>query len=155
MKTSTSVTVLVIAIVAIAGIVYFSRSATPRVVDEQNLSIPAAVTIAFRDELTKRAIENMNGNMPIEGFDVSLLLGAYPGGLLPEDFDGVASFNGIYRYTNGTIEYKATGNQFTSAEQTISDEGYETLLARVSKRLAFEIKNETDAMRLVNQLDTK
>lgn len=107
------------------------------------------VTEYFREEVYKKAVENMGGMMPIEGFDAGLLMGAY-GGLVPADFSGVETLEGHYEIQGSEVVFErdASADMISSAERTVSDEGYATLLNNISRRLqsSVETNGEVDAL---------
>ena len=119
--------------------------------DSQEDNIPAEIVEAFQNELVTRGVEKQG--QPIEGFDAFLLMQAFPG-LHKEDFDGVLAFEGKYTYENGEVVYERTADQFvTSAEQTVSNEGYRILLENVSVRLGVSVQNEGAAMDIIEELE--
>lgn len=106
----------------------------------------------FADEVFERGVAD--GVIPVEGFDAGLLLGEFPG-LTPEDFDNVETFEGIYSIEEGDVIYTRTVNQpVTSAERTVSKEGYATLLENLSRRLEFPVYNKENIDELLNMLET-
>lgn len=77
------------------------------------------------------------GGVPIEGFDAYLLMNAFPG-LIIKDFEAVTSLEGVYSVDSGELTYSRTQDgPVTSAEMTVSSDGYTTLLANLSLR--FEV----------------
>lgn len=92
--------------------------------------------------------------MPIEGYDAGLLMSAFPG-FLPQDFDGVESLEGKYKYDGSNINFeRKTDMPISSAERTISEDGYKTLLANVSSRLGMTIEDELDVDTLIDTINT-
>lgn len=92
------------------------------------------------------------GMIPIEGFDAGLLMGAFPG-LVPEDFNGVEAFEGVYSVKNNEIVFTRTHSQpISSAERTVSESGYSTLLQNVVTRLNREVRKDSDINALVSEL---
>jgi len=85
----------------------------------------------FRKDLIALGVERVG--QPIEGFDAFLLMQAFPG-LVASDFDGVETLEGRYEVRDGVIVFKRTQGR-SSAEQTVSGEGYATLLENLSVRL--------------------
>lgn len=105
----------------------------------------------FADRMFFVATE-ATGLIPVEGFDADLLMGAYPG-LVPADFVGVEAFEGHYELQGETIEFVRDQPQpVSSAERTISAEGYATLLENVSARLSRPVMTEADVDALVEFL---
>lgn len=104
----------------------------------------------FSKELTRAGVERVG--QPIEGFSASIYLEAFPG-IVEEDFDEVQSLEGVYKFDGSKLSYTRTkGQPITSAEDVISDKGYSTLLANLSKRLEVEIKNEADIATLLEKI---
>jgi len=104
----------------------------------------------FAEELQRAGVERVG--QPIEGFAASIYLEAFPG-FTEEDFDGVETFEGITKFINGKLGYeRIAGNPITSAEQTISNTGYQTLLTNFSKRVAVAVKTEADIAALLEKL---
>ena len=98
----------------------------------------------FASRVRDLAINNSGGLIPIEGYDADLLMGALPA-LEPGDFDDVETFEGIYRFRNGVVVFERTMEQpISTAERTISEEGYETLLEHLKRR--FSVTSEDDVL---------
>ena len=113
-------------------------------------STPSEFSGLFREELTFVEVERVG--QPIEGSDAFTLMNAFPG-FHDKDFDGVESLEGIYHYDDTGLSYKRTKSQpVTSAEQTISYEGYQTLLENVSQRLGIEVQHETSINAILEKL---
>lgn len=105
----------------------------------------------FQDKLYKTATDIMDA-MPIEGFDVQLYLSVYKN-MEQQDFDGVQAFEGVYEIQNGQAVFVRTKPQpVSSAQSTISDEGYVTLLKNISNRLELQVKTETGINTLIEVL---
>lgn len=104
----------------------------------------------FREELQRAGVERVGH--PIEGFNAFIYLEAFPG-FEESDFDGVQSLEGIYQLDGEKLEYVRTaGNLVTSAESTLSEEGYSTLLENFSKRVGIEVVSEEDIATLLEKL---
>ncbi|MFC1594946.1 hypothetical protein ACFL3E_00780 [Patescibacteria group bacterium] len=132
----TVITILII-IAGIAGFVYMD-------------SAQSDYSGIFREELQRAGVERVG--RPIEGFNAFIYLEAFPG-FEESDFDGVKSLEGIYKLENGELKYERTaGNTVTSAEETISDDGYRTLLQNFSKHVGVEVGTETDIATLLEKL---
>jgi hypothetical protein len=128
---------IVFILAAIAGIVFLDSSPT----DHSGL---------FKEELQRAGVERVGH--PIEGFNAFIYLEAFPG-FEEADFDNVKTLEGIYRIEGGKFKYVRTaGNPVTSAEETISEEGYKTLLQNFSKRVGVEVEAEVDIATLLDQL---
>src|SRR3989338_4954379 len=76
----------------------------------------------FMDEVVRLGVADVG--QPIEGFDYTILTMAFPG-LLPDDFNGVATVRS---------PGKAMVNMISSAERAVSEEGYKKLLENLSAR---------------------
>ncbi len=104
----------------------------------------------FSEELQRAGVERVG--MPIEGFSAFIYLEAFPG-FEESDFDGVQSLEGIYKVEGEKLVYVRTaGNVVTSAEETLSEEGYITLLENFSKRVGIEVASEDDIAALLEKL---
>lgn len=107
----------------------------------------------FQQELFERG--TADGLIPIEGFDATLLLGEFSG-LVPEDFEGVQAFEGVYRVQGGEVVFERTvSDPVSTAERTVSPEGYRTLLTTAAERLGITVGAETDVDRIVETLDQR
>lgn len=111
----------------------------------------AAVNL-FQEELHSRAIESLDAQ-PIEGFDADILMEAFPG-LTESDFDGVRSLEGVYVYDKELRHERIEGKPQTSAERTVSHEGYRTLLENTYGRLGINVMNRDTVKLLVEILQT-
>lgn len=103
----------------------------------------------FQERMITLGIEDIG--RPIEGFDANLLIMAYPG-LLPSDFDGVEAFEGRYD-AEGTF-VREQEMPVSSAERTVSDEGYRTLLQNLSGRLGLPAASEAEVDGIVSRINT-
>lgn len=127
-------------------VIWLAKSPT----SDENSNKVSDIAKTFQSNLVETGIGVVG--QPIEGFDASMLLKAFPG-LFPSDFDGVKSLEGVYKYKDGELLYeRTTGQPVTSAEQTISNEGYEKLLKKVSERLGIKVKGDKSAKELVQEL---
>lgn len=110
-----------------------------------------SLAVYFSEEIFERATSD--GMMPIEGYDAGLLLGEFPG-LTPDDFLGVETFEGIYRVENGEVVFDRQFEQpVSSAERTLSQAGYITLLSNVSERLHMSVQTQEDVNTLIDRLE--
>lgn len=106
----------------------------------------------FQERMTTLAIEDIG--MPIEGFDAALLTMAYPG-LVAADFQDVETLEGVYVVTNGEAVYKrGQGSGITSAERTVSEKGYGTLLDNLTTRLGVSGDTKEDIDNLIEKVNT-
>lgn len=111
------------------------------------------LTPYFAERLTTLGVEDIG--QPIEGFDANLLIRAFPG-LVASDFDGVASLEGIYEYTNGELAFRRTTSQpISSAERTLAPSGYDTLLTNVSQRLGVVAQTRSDVDEIISRVNTE
>ncbi len=128
------------------AVIWLAKSPT----SEENKFNESDAAKTFQSNLVETGIEVVG--QPIEGFDAYMLLKAFPG-LFQSDFDDIKSLEGVYEYKDGELLYKrTTGQSVTSAEQTISNEGYEQLLKKVSERLGIKVEGDKSAKELVQEL---
>jgi len=133
-------------VITMFAVIWLAKSPT----SEENKFNESNAAKTFQSDLVETGIEAVG--QPIEGFDAFMLLKAFPG-LFESDFADVKSLEGIYEYKDGELTYKrTTGQPVTSAEKTISNEGYEKLLKNVSKRLGMKIEGDKSAKELVQEL---
>jgi len=105
----------------------------------------------FQERMSTLGVENL-GAHPIEGFDAELLLGAFPS-LEPSDFRGVETFEGYYEVVDGTVNFiRTAGDMITSAEKTVSEKGFDTLLHNVSLRIAHSITDNSSVDALIERI---
>lgn len=137
-----TIAVLILGFFVYSG--YISQEEAP---DTEIAGLPAQ----FQERIIARGIERLDAH-PIEGFDAGLLMGAFPG-LVASDFDGVAAFEGVYRVEEGEAVFVRTQSEpVSSAESTVSSEGYVTLLARTSTRLSLPVRTHADIETLIDAL---
>jgi hypothetical protein len=136
----------VVIIVIGFSVLYYSFVST-----EQKDTNPE-ITQYFQEEMFKASTSG--GLIPIEGFDAGLLLGAFPD-LVAADFDGVQAFEGVYTIEDNQAVFKRTQSQpISSAESTVSTEGYVTLLENVSTRLNLPVQTEADIDALIIEISS-
>ncbi|HXK39368.1 MAG TPA: hypothetical protein VJ837_00850, partial [Candidatus Paceibacterota bacterium] len=116
---------------------------------------PDEVVTAFQEELSRRALAR--GPHPIEGFDAAMLLATFPG-LEESDFDGIETGappgEGIHSYVAGELRWeRASEEPVTSAERSLSHEGYRTLLSNLSRRLGTPVTSEREAIAVIDAID--
>lgn len=110
------------------------------------------VSTYFYNRMVELAIADIG--MAIEGFDPQLLMMAYPG-LKSEDFQGVEAFEGRYEVNGEEISFVRDQSQpITSAERTVSEEGYQTLLTNLSSRLSVSRATTEDIDNLIEIINT-
>lgn len=106
----------------------------------------------FQKSMFDKAVLKSGGMMPIEGYDSGLLLGAFPG-LVEADFEGVETFEGHYEMQGQQLVFERDVEEpISTAERTVSDEGYETLLDNLTERLNIDPQTEEDIDDLIDQI---
>ncbi len=91
---------------------------------------------------------------PIHGFDANLLISAFPK-LAPTDFNNVETLGGHYEVSNGQVTLvREDDKPITSAENTLAQAGYTTLLKNVSTRLGASVDTEAEIDALVSSLNS-
>jgi len=109
----------------------------------------------FSTAITDKAVEINNGLRPIEGFSPLLLKNTFSN-LNDRDFDNVKAMGGRYDFVNNKLVFKeimVEGEPITSAYDTISQEGYLTLLDNLSSRFSMEINSVEDIDALVARIN--
>jgi len=141
--------ILILAIVA-SSYLFFHKWTMNEIVTSGNPEL----ALYFQERLDTLGV-NPDIGRPIEGLDADLLISAFPG-LKPEDFENVETFEGHYELNNGSIDYSrdSTG-PVSSAEKTVSKDGYKTLLNNVSNRVNIDMKTRTDIDRLIDIINTE
>jgi len=116
----------------------------------EKVSSPSDYSVFFSEELQRAGVERVG--QPIEGFNAFIYLEAFPG-FEESDFDGVLTLEGIYRVEDGEFKYVRTaGDLVTSAEETISEDGYKILLENFSKRVGVEVEAKADIAAVLEKL---
>lgn len=106
----------------------------------------------FQEQMIDLGIADIG--LPIEGFDDQLLSMAFPG-IVASDFNGVETFEGYYAVSGETVTFIRNEEQpISSAERTISEEGYAMLLVNVSTRLGITTINEEAVDSIIAELNT-
>lgn len=144
--------ILLVILIILLALVWavFNGQETGLPIDEDSGSVTSDASY-FQEQIIEQGIADIG--MPIEGFDNNLLIMAYPG-LMPEDFEDVEAFEGVYEVRNDEAEFvRQTEMPVTSAERTISDEGYATLLANLSQRLEMPIETESDVDAIIEAIN--
>lgn len=109
----------------------------------------------FSTAITDKAVETNAGLRPIEGFSPLLLKNTFSI-LNDRDFDNVKAVGGRYNFVNNKLVFKeirAEGEPITSADDTISQEGYLILLDNLSRRFSMEINSKEDIDALVARIN--
>ena len=143
-------TMLVLALVA----VFIILKVVPLVPQKEPETQQTAAAFApyFAEQLVTLGIEDVG--QPIEGFDADLLSAAYPA-LVASDFSGVAAAGGAYAVVDDQRTFvRDESKPMTSAERTVTEEGYVTMLANLSARLGQEINSTADVDTLIAAIDT-
>ncbi len=141
-----AVVAVVLAAVVTTFLYVFSNTA-------ENKTKITPLSTYFAEQMAARAVNDIG--RPIEGFDSTLLIKAYPG-LMNEDFDGVATLGGSFEIKNdGEIYFFPTDPKGRStAEKTISESGYVTLLSNISKRLKYPVEHDVEVDQLIRKINT-
>lgn len=141
-------TILVtVVIILVAGVVIYG-------ITNNKSTIPVTDQFAeyFEERLITLGIEDIG--RPIEGFDADILLRAFPG-LLGRDFNNVETFEGRYSAEGDIIVFVRNQTQpISSAERTVSTQGYGTLLSNVSARLGITASTITYIDTIVSRINT-
>ena len=106
----------------------------------------------FMDQMVAKGVEDVG--QPIEGFDNNLLVMAFPG-LVNTDFQGVETFEGHYELKNGIVEMiRDKSSPISSAERTVSEDGYKTLLENLVRRLNMKADSRAAIDTIIAKIDT-
>lgn len=136
---------LVVVVVGGAAVALFNKPESQRVSSQ--------LAAHFQEALFERG--TADGLIPIEGFDAALLIDEFSG-LVPEDFEGVEGYEGVYHVQNGAVVFERTITEpVSTAERTVSPDGYRTLLANVSVRLGIVVSGIADVEQVVELLDQR
>lgn len=128
---------LVFATSLIVGFLYY--------LDQKRVSI--AITQdseKFREQIQKLALIK---GQPIEGFSADILMNAFTN-LKPEDFNNVVSLEGRYQFVDMNLVFIRKPDfgpvkTISSAEKTITAEGYSILFSNLTERLGIKEVDET------------
>lgn len=105
----------------------------------------------FGEQLTTLGVAD--GFIPIEGFDAGLLMGDFPG-LTKNDFINVETLEGHYELQGGELVFvRDQAEPISSAERTVSTEGYGTLLENLSNRFEIEVKSNGDVDEIISKIN--
>jgi len=133
--------ILIALVVILVGLSFFISDSNDNISSQNEF---------FQEEMVRIGVERVG--QPIEGFNAFMYLQAFPG-LIEEDFDGVQTIEGIYNFAGTALTFKRTdGQPISSAEEMISEAGYQTLLFNLSTRLDIEVNNVTDVATLIEKL---
>jgi hypothetical protein len=139
---------LFLVIVVIAFVIKFIMTREPVTTVAKTANVVSTQTEhtlqkEFRVYMITRATERVG--QPIEGFDADIFMLAFPG-LVPNDFDAVETLEGHYVYEDNKLTFIRETESFGStAEQTISERGYVTLLSNITRRLKVNL-SQRDAL---------
>ncbi len=115
--------------------VYVSSNSNGEVPESGDNGFSAEVVDEFITRMRAETVERVG--QPIEGFEPSMFMQAFPG-LIASDFADVDALIGLYRYQDGQVMYDLNGEpELHSAARAISDEGMAQLLANVSARITY------------------
>lgn len=141
---------LIVALLGIGG--YFAVTTQERGGETTNQAGMPELAAYFENQMINLGRADIG--QPIEGFDATLLMLAFPG-LDVEDFRGVETLEGRYEVQEGELSFILDREQpVSSAARTLAAKGYETLLANVVSRLGFVLNSESDIDALVGALNT-
>lgn len=105
----------------------------------------------FGEQLTTLGVAD--GFIPIEGFDAGLLMGDFPG-LTKNDFINVETLEGHYELQSGELVFvRDQAEPISSAERTVSTEGYGILLENLSSRFEIEVKSNGDVDEIISKIN--
>jgi len=106
----------------------------------------------FKNRINEIALEE--NLIPIEGFDAFTLMSVFPG-LTEIDFERVVTLEGHYEISTGELKYVRDKDQpVTSAEQTLSLEGYGTLLSNVAIHAGISLRDEENLEAIIAVMQT-
>lgn len=145
---------LIIGLVVVVGILVQMGNLAGNGVnkDENNSGTSDEFGGYFMDQMIVKGVADIG--MPIEGFDANLLIRAY-GGLKSSDFASVEAFEGHYEVQGNEVVFvRDQASPISSAEKTISNEGFATLLKNVSSRLNIKISSNDDIDVLIETINT-
>ena len=141
------ITLIIVLLIGVGAYLLFFDEAPPEVV------VDDAVVTYFQSEMNRRGVNDGFG-MPIEGFDADLYISTFPG-LTKQDFDRVETFEGHYEVVGGELTFERDVAQpVSTAERTLSEEGYETLLANLSSRLNIGVDTNAEVDDIIDTINT-
>lgn len=119
----------------------------------QNTPRPLNINFSgyFAERIISLSIEDVG--QPREGFTPQPIMTAFPG-FKNSDFENVRANEGHYKTSGNELRFIPDNETpKTSAAETISEEGYATLLDNLSKRLNIKIDSTTDIDKIIEALD--
>ena len=106
----------------------------------------------FAQKIQKYVIENIG--QPIEGFNASLYLQAFPG-LTEADFDGVETREGKYVYADGALAFtRPQTGRASTAEEAITERGHRLLFEALRRRIGNDLSVDEIITRITNDAGT-
>ncbi len=107
----------------------------------------------FVTQMEAKTLETMTG-IPIEGFEPSMFLHAFPG-LLESDFNCVQAMQGVYTFENGEVVFKLSGDpqMQSSAAASVTSYGMGTLLENLGRRLSLPITTEAEVDAIIRAIE--
>jgi hypothetical protein len=144
----------IIILVLVVVIIRTSAPAVPAIISTPTEQVDNQIDY-FETRLYARATEHVG--QPIEGFDASMLLQAFPG-LKTEDFKEVETVEG--RYTGqaqiraGSVIPKYVGQELTSAAKSIGSLGVAQLYYNLSTRFNLDPEGSETANTILSRIDT-
>jgi len=142
----------VITIIIIGFVVYTMNVPRTGEISENGdaAAIDPVVAAYFAEQMRVIGVEQIG--QPIEGFDSFQYKRAFPG-LEKEDFNEVEALQGVYAFTNGDLQFtQFTDGLIQSAAQAVSEEGMQTLLKNVARRLEIEVTDTVSIDTLVREI---
>lgn len=88
---------------------------------------------------------------PIEGFEPGILMSHFAG-MFPEDFEGVAAEQGVYRLQDGEVMFEENDEPKHSAGGAITDDGMKTLLKNIAARTELPVSTGSEVEELIESL---
>jgi hypothetical protein len=146
---------LIVLVVVLLGILVVAKNLKEPADPEGFLGVEPSFELVSFFESTMIAGAIADIDRAIEGYDDNLLRISYPG-LESRDFQGVQAFGGRYKVSgdNGPAFIRDSSDPTTSAERTISSEGYKTLLRNVSNRLGIVVNSQDDVLHIIKRINT-
>lgn len=145
---------IVVGMLVIFNAVLVFSGALDKLIETKDETVTPPTTIApdvvsvFRftleDEVNKKL------GQPIEGYEPSMFIAAFPG-LVESDFDGVEASIGHYQINNGKLEHVFDEKQLIhSAAGAIGREGMTTLLKNISARTGINLNTTGTITDVIN-----
>lgn len=145
---------LFIALIAIAIVIgaFFALNSYIYNAKQGESGVSSDLVAYFAERIATLGVKDIG--QPIEGFDAQLIMTAFPG-FLPSDFADVQTLEGHYELrNNAAIFVRDKAQPVSSAEQTLSQKGYGTLLENVSARFGVTVTDKVAVDALIDSLNT-